>query len=50
VSATPDMIKDAFRKMSKKYHPDRNPSAKDKFQKINVGKVFDRRSIRSADG
>lgn len=37
VSATPDVIKDAFRKQSKKYHPDRNPGAKDRFQKINVG-------------
>lgn len=34
------MIKDAFRKQSKKYHPDRNPSAKDKFQNINVGNLY----------
>jgi curved DNA-binding protein CbpA len=32
------MIKEAFRKQSKKFHPDRNPGAKDKFQQINVGK------------
>ena len=31
VSASQEEIRDSFRKLSRKYHPDRNPSAKDKF-------------------
>lgn len=38
VSATQDDIRDAFRRLSKKYHPDRNPSSRERFEKINVGK------------
>lgn len=37
-NASQDDIKKAFRKLSRKYHPDLNPndpSAKDKFQEIN---------------
>ena len=28
VSASPDDIREAFRKLSKKYHPDRNPGSR----------------------
>lgn len=38
VSASQEEIRDSFRKLSRKYHPDRNPSAKDRFETINVGK------------
>lgn len=31
VSASQEEIRDAFRKLSRKYHPDRNPGAKEKF-------------------
>ena len=31
VSASQEEIRDSFRKLSRKYHPDRNPSAKHKF-------------------
>jgi curved DNA-binding protein CbpA len=31
VSASSEMIREAFRRLSKKYHPDRNPKSKDRF-------------------
>ena len=37
MSASPEEVREAFRRLSRKYHPDRNPEAKDKFEKINVG-------------
>ena len=36
VSATTEQIRDGFRRLSKIYHPDRNPETRDKFQQINV--------------
>lgn len=38
VSASQEDIREAFRKCSKKYHPDRNPQSRERFEKINVGK------------
>ena len=40
VSASQADIRDAFRRLSKKYHPDRNPGFKERFGKINVGKTL----------
>ena len=37
VSASQDDIRESFRRLSRKYHPDRNPEAKGQFEKINVG-------------
>ena len=34
--ATRDEIRKAFLKLSKRYHPDRNPEGKEMFQKINA--------------
>lgn len=34
-NATQEMIKKSFRKLSLKYHPDRNPAGSDKFKKIS---------------
>ena len=40
VSASQEDIRDAFRRLSKKYHPDRNPGSRERFEKINVGIVI----------
>lgn len=42
-NASQQDIKKAYRKLSQQYHPDRNPddpSANEKFSKINVGTHF----------
>jgi DnaJ-class molecular chaperone len=36
ISAGPEEIREAFRRLSRKYHPDRNPGSVKKFEKINV--------------
>jgi hypothetical protein len=46
VSANQEDVRDAFRRLSKKYHPDRNPGSKDRFEKINVGKWFSIQPIK----
>ena len=37
MSASQEDIRENFRKLSKKYHPDRNPKSRERFEKINVG-------------
>ena len=37
VSASQEEIREAFRRLSRKYHPDRNPDSRGRFEKINVG-------------
>lgn len=47
VSANQDEIRNAFRRLSKLYHPDRNPGSRHKFEKINNGIFKNNNSLRN---